>query len=549
MAKKAEYSPQEIEELLPRLPKSEREELERMVREDLQKHPWRPMPGPQTMAYESKADVVGLGGSAGGGKSDMAVGLALTKHKKSAILRREATQLTALIDRCIELHGSRKGYNGQDKILRLGWGRQIEFGSTPNLGDETKHQGRPKDLLAFDEATNFLYHQVRYLMGWCRTNDPNQKTTVLMTFNPPTSAEGRWVIDFFAPWLDEKHPNPAKPGELRYFATIGDGDIEVPDGREFVLDANNEPVYEFDRRRYRREEIIRPQSRTFIPSRVSDNPFYLNSNYLTQLQGMPEPLRSQMLFGDFKAGMEDDMYQIIPTEWVDMAMERWEPRKKKGAMSSMGVDPCRGGRDKTAIIRRHDSWFDKPLKFDGSQSPDGPTVAAQVLGLRRDQAPVHIDMTGWGASPYDFLVSNGIHTVGVNFASGSNGLAEKNRMKFINIRAEIWWRMREALDPDASDPLSLPPDSELKADLCAPRWMLRAGGIQVEDKDKTKERIGRSPDLGDAACLALISTVKEADMPNRKQARARTDHDPLDPESRHRGEFIPGKASRDHDPH
>jgi hypothetical protein len=32
---------------------------------------------------------------------------------------------------------------------------------------------------------------------------------------------------------------------------------------------------------------------------------------------------------------------------------------------------------------------------------------------------------------------------------------------------------------------------------------VRASGIVVEPKDKVKERIGRSPDAGDALCLAL----------------------------------------------
>ena len=35
---------------------------------------WRPLPGPQSMAYHSKADIIGYGGAAGGGKTDLAVG-------------------------------------------------------------------------------------------------------------------------------------------------------------------------------------------------------------------------------------------------------------------------------------------------------------------------------------------------------------------------------------------------------------------------------------------------------------------------------------------
>jgi hypothetical protein len=125
--------------------------------------------------------------------------------------------------------------------------RQIELGSFPNAGDEKKYQGRPHDLLVFDEAANMREAAVRFLMGWMRSTDPAQKRCrALLTFNPPTTAEGRWIIDFFAPWLDKKHPNPAMPGELRFFATIKAKDIEVPDKRPFVLDDKGDRLYDFD---------------------------------------------------------------------------------------------------------------------------------------------------------------------------------------------------------------------------------------------------------------------------------------------------------------
>ena len=34
---------------------------------------------------------------------------------------------------------------------------------------------------------------------------------------------------------------------------------------------------------------------------------------MATLQSLPEPLRSQMLYGDFNAGTEDDSMQVIPT--------------------------------------------------------------------------------------------------------------------------------------------------------------------------------------------------------------------------------------------
>jgi hypothetical protein len=332
-----------------------KERLLLLLREKKRRQPiWMPLPGPQTMAYQSQADIIGYGGAAGGGKTDLAVGKSLTRHKKILVLRREATQLTGIIDRFFEVIGSRDGYNGAERILR------------------NKYQGRPHDLLVFDEAANFLATQVRALLGWLRSVDPAQHCQALLTFNPPTNAEGRWIIDFFAPWLDTKHPNPAEPGELRYFAVVDGKDIECRDGKPFMHG----------------NELITPMSRTFIPSRVSDNPYLYGTGYMATLQSLPEPLRSQMLNGDYQSG----------------------------------------------------------------------------------------------------------------------------RLRFFNQRSELWWRMREALDPTNNTGIALPPDRELLADLCAPTWKLTGAAIQVEDREGIVKRIGRSPDYGSAIILALIETPKRAHL-------------------------------------
>jgi hypothetical protein len=73
-----------------------------------------------------------------------------------------------------------------------------------------------------------------------------------------------------------------------------------------------------------------------------------------------------------------------------------------------------------------------------------------------------------------------------------------------NLRAEMYWRMREALDPEHGDDVALPPGNELIADLCSATYKPTTAGIQIEDKDKIKERIGRSPDVGEAILLANL---------------------------------------------
>jgi hypothetical protein len=375
-----------------------------------------------------------------------------------------------------------------------------------------------------------------------RTNDPTLRSRVLMTFNPPTTSEGRWVIAFFAPWLDSKHPNPAAPGELRWFTTIKGKDAEVPDGRSFVLGAQGQHVYDFDPDKHAREDIIKPKSRTFIPARLTDNPYYMAGDYMSTLQSLPEPLRSQMLKGDFTAGITDSEWQVIPTEWVDIAMARWTLLSPKPPMDSLGADVARGGEDGNVLMRRHGFWFDQPLVYPGREHKTGPAVAGLVIAATRDHAVVHIDVIGIGASPYDFLVEASQDVIGVNVAEGSGARDKSGRLGFANLRSELWWRMREALDPEANNGIALPPDPRLRADLCAPHWKPKSAVVQVESREEIVKRIGRSPDWGSACILALMDTPKRHDILAAAKQRQRADYDPFDTPG------VQGSGLRDYDP-
>jgi hypothetical protein len=522
-------TPQDAKDLSRYLTEAERKELDTLVALDLRQYRWRPLPGPQTMAYESKADVIGFGGAAGGGKTDLAIGLALTRHTRSQVFRREGPQLKGITDRIKELVDNNL-VTGIPPVYHDGE-RQIEFNSMPNLGDETKFQGRPKDLLVIDEAANFLEQQVRFVKGWVRTTKPGQRTLTLMTFNPPTNAEGRWVIGFFAPWLDKQHPlYPTDPGALRYVYVdpVSGNDIWIDndDPREFIL-RDSVRVYDFNPEAYRPEEIVRPESRTFIPSKITDNPFLVTTGYLQQLQALPEPLRSQMLMGDFHAGMEDDPWQVIPTAWVDAAMAKWKERSPKGEMLSVGVDVARGGKDSTTIACRHtDMWFDRAQVFAGTETPDGPKVAGLVVATVRDRSPIHLDVIGVGASPFDFLRAARQDIYGINVAERPTRNDKTGRLSFLNLRAQLWWAMREALDPANDTGIALPPDQQLAAELCAPRWSMSGVTLKVESRDDIVSRIGRSPDRATAYLLALMDTPKVQNLRARSDRDEVLEHDP-----------------------
>jgi hypothetical protein len=485
---------EEMQAILARMSPDEQKEIDALLKSDLPI--WVPLVGPQSEALESPADILFYGGSAGGGKTDLLLGAALTQHTSSIIYRRQATQLIGIQSRLLdEILKSRAGWNGQDDILRLNH-RRVEFGSANNVGDEIKYQGRPHDYVGFDEITHFAESQFRFLIGWVRTTTPGQRCRIICAGNPPTDENGRWVVSFFAPWLDDRHPNPARPGELRYFTTVDGKDLECESCKPFMLNG----------------KMVQPLSRTFIPSRVTDNPFLTATGYEATLQSLPEPLRSQMLNGDFKAGMEDSAWQVIPTAWVDAAMDRWTPEGRQGEMDSCGVDVARGGTDYTIVATRYGRWYSPLKKWPGRETPNGSVTAGLIVSCLRDGAPVHVDALGVGGETIGHLESNGIQVepmVGYDTATCVAQTDKATRkLRFRNQRAMLYWQFRESLDPETGDHIALPPDQKLKADLCAPLWKLTPGGILIEEKDQIKKRLGRSPDDGDAVIYCSVSTPK-----------------------------------------
>src|SRR5687767_4128786 len=109
---------------------------------------WTPQSDPQLLALESEANEVYYGGAAGGGKTDLIIGAALTRHRRSVIFRREYAQHSAIIDRVnevLEPIEDQVAYNGTDRRWRLPGGRSLELGAAQHEDSARKWRGRPHD--------------------------------------------------------------------------------------------------------------------------------------------------------------------------------------------------------------------------------------------------------------------------------------------------------------------------------------------------------------------------------------------------------------------
>jgi hypothetical protein len=171
----------------------------------------------------------------------------------------------------------------------------------------------------------------------------------------------------------------------------------------------------------------------------------------------------------------------------------------------LGVDPARGGGDKTGLVdrqgRRLGGHICKRIDSNDLMATAGEVqqIAKRLipLGLKK----IVIDTTGLGAGLYDRLREiMGDMVEGVNF-----GARAYNTQSFANRRAEMWDTMRDWYEDTAG--VQVPDSDEFQGDVCS---IIRGPGatrfnsngqLILEPKEHVKERLTFSPDLGDAAAL------------------------------------------------
>ena len=495
-----------LDEILARLNKLSPDKLNILqgeISESVPDQVWYPNTGPQTEAYLSKADILLYGGQPGGGKSALLLGLAVTKHQRSLVVRKQFTDLEAIVDNLQGMIGTNQGIaRGNRPKYKSPEGRIISFqGMASDGGIDSGKQGNAFDFIGVDEAAQMPENDIRLLIGWNRTTIKGQRCRIVLASNPPVNSTGDWLGTFFGPWLDNKHPNPAKFGELRWFIFNAEGKSQEVKSKEIIIIDGVEYM---------------PHSRTYIPARLEDNPYLNAADYKKNLQTIPEPFRTQLLSGNFLAAREDQANQVIPTAWVQAAIARWEQRTVPPLgvpMCNIGVDCSGGGKDEAVLSPRYDHYFSKLTKFNTIKDEYGSQIAAEVIKVRKDRSDITIDMGGGYGSGTWLILKENIGTEFLKSYRGGEGptkRTEDGKLTFANARSQAYWTMREGLNPDrlAGSQIELPNDPKLLAGLTAPTFELRGVKICVEPKDEVVKKLGYSPNEADAVVMSWFGGKK-----------------------------------------
>lgn len=459
-------------------------------------------PNPQQLALDSQADELFYGGQAGGGKSDLLLGAYMMGHTHGAIFRRTYPNLKSLMRRWSEEISDKTGnFNKSEKVWSDGR-RFLEFGSLQHEDSKFNWQGRAHDYYGIDEPTELTRTQYQFIIGWNRTTIPGQRCRIILAGNPPIDQDGAWVIEEWGPWLDDTHTMPQSYGDLMWYTYDEDGRIQ-----------------------WSREQRVGWSSRTFIPATLKDNPHLTrDGKYQARLNSMPEPLRSAFRDGDFRIlSRTGNPFQVIKLEWIRAAQRRWmEMERPDESPDCVGHDVSRGGQDKTTSIGRWGEYFDILGVWPGVAITDGPTAAARVHESLDGKTPgiINVDVIGYGSSSYDSLAGMGYKTAPINVSVASTYRDKSGKLRCKDLRTELVWRMRDALDPESGVNIALPDDPDVAADLCVYTYKPLAGGVvAIKSKEEMKKEIGRSPDIGDGILLANYDN-RPASMPDKQPTAA-----------------------------
>lgn len=219
--------------------------------------------------------------------------------------------------------------------------------------------------------------------------------------------------------------------------------------------------------------------------------------------GETSAIYQNRVLGEFADSGEDS---VIPLSWVEKSNERWATCEGKGeGKLTYGVDPARYGEDKTAIARKVGKVLER---IEYHTKEDTMQTTGRVTSAVDQTVPVAVDVGGLGAGVVDRLRELKYNVRAVNAGESATMKDSSGEVGFVNMRSQLWWMMREALDPENPDAIALPPDDILTGDLTAPGWKYTSKGkIQVETKDEVRARIGRSTDGADAFALSLYAAL------------------------------------------
>lgn len=521
---------------------------------------------PQIAAFNCDADEIGYGGAKFGGKSVLALMFAAYKHHYTKIFRKEYKEHSGMLAFIKEKFGTEGLNMSAPQTWRPPHKRGIKAHSVTfnhlqnGESDLSGHQGVSADGLVVDECVYFTESELEGLIADVRPLDrpaldaDGLKCQVLLTFNPPLTMEGWWVVKRFGPWIDKNNPRYPTPfGKVLYTCKI--------DGEHWFFD-DPEPLTHHPKTS---EKFPQPQeliSRTFFKSTYKDNEVARdNPAYLARLQSLGEKQKRAFLYGEMDASLVDQQGQIFQLAHWAKCVDRWLSRPKPTTPPlCLSIDVASMGNDLFVVMPFWKGGYagmptaKKGNEFGGSiaaynEAESDPTKRRFVSEAQCEFVESYINFElhgdadtidiiydsggGYGDAFSDawrkrhpkskMVAFKGAAAAGVNNLYGYETTDKNGNLLpppqilplsgmpkisgdtgYNNAITAAWCRAGEMLDHPLFPDICIPDHEELKRQATA-RVMLEkvAKRVSMEDKVEFSKRLGCSPDFADAFVMGL----------------------------------------------
>lgn len=242
------------------------------------------------------------------------------------------------------------------------------------------------------------------------------------------------------------------------------------------------------------------------------------------------------VLGEFHSSDED---AVIPLGWVEAAVERHKDstlrfasravlkriqpvtaaKRPAGrpALSCVSVDVARQGDDQTAIALIYGQRVEEVRHSFHEDTTMTTGRVAGIVGADQGTVRIVVDTDGLGAGVTDQLREQDYEVLSFHGGYATDRKDRSGELGFVGWRSAAWWYLREILDPhpcacpgpaycpEHGSTVELPDDPLLTGDLTAPRMkrITSKSKIEIEQKVDTKQRLGRSPDSGDAVVMGF----------------------------------------------
>lgn len=221
--------------------------------------------------------------------------------------------------------------------------------------------------------------------------------------------------------------------------------------------------------------------------------------------GEGTPMWKSQVLGEFPPSGEE---MLIPYTWAKKAQTRWAEVEPSN-YEVYGLDPSGGGLDEASLCTRAGPYVYPCTTWQGLSAPE---LTRQVVQCVNPQGTIYIDDVGVGFGVKGNLQETEVYTVGV---TGQASPEDDPEERFRNLRAELYWRLRESLNPEIDDPIALPEtDEDLFYQLTKLRYEIDTKGrIQIESKKKMRARGEKSPNRADSLMLTMKEELFAGKLP------------------------------------